>query len=175
MDQPYMQNQGNGLPVDPVTPQPSNPSPSSTQDMTQIPQQFVQQMQQPMQIPTKYCKHCAAQIPADAVICTSCGRQVELLERQQPSPQVQPQQIIINNANNNVNTNHVSAGGVGRKAINKTTALLLCAFLGWAGVHRFYEGRTMSGLLYLFTFGLGGIGWAIDFIAILLKPNPYYV
>lgn len=174
MDNPYMQNQGNGLPVDPVTPQPSNPAPSSPSNVTQIPQQFVQQMQQPaMQIPMKYCKHCAAQIPADAVICTSCGRQVEVLERQQPSQPAQPQQIIINNANNNVN--NVNAGVTGRKAINKTTALLLCLFLGWAGVHRFYEGRIMSGLLYLFTFGLGGIGWAIDFIAILLKPNPYYV
>ncbi|HAY72859.1 MAG TPA: TM2 domain-containing protein, partial [Ruminococcaceae bacterium] len=28
---------------------------------------------------TKFCKHCGATIPADAVMCTSCGRQVETL------------------------------------------------------------------------------------------------
>lgn len=26
---------------------------------------------------TKFCKHCGATIADDAVICTSCGRQVE--------------------------------------------------------------------------------------------------
>ena len=25
----------------------------------------------------KFCKHCGGRIPADAVICTLCGRQVE--------------------------------------------------------------------------------------------------
>lgn len=28
---------------------------------------------------TKFCKHCGATIPADAVMCTYCGRQVETL------------------------------------------------------------------------------------------------
>ena len=31
------------------------------------------------------------------------------------------------------------------------------------------------GLLYLFTGGLCGIGYIIDLILILCKPNPYYV
>lgn len=31
------------------------------------------------------------------------------------------------------------------------------------------------GILYLLTFGFGCIGWIIDIIAILMKPNPYYV
>ena len=31
------------------------------------------------------------------------------------------------------------------------------------------------GILYIFTFGLFGIGVIVDFITILLKPNPYYV
>lgn len=33
-------------------------------------------------------------------------------------------------------------------------------------MHRFYVGRTKSGLLYLFTGGLCGIGWIVDIVLI---------
>lgn len=46
--------------------------------------------------------------------------------------------------------------GISRKS--KTTALLLCIFLGGLGVHRFYVGKGGTGILYLFTAGLFGIG-----------------
>jgi len=45
---------------------------------------------------------------------------------------------------------------------SKTTALVLCIFLGWLGVHRFYVGKTGTGILWLLTWGIGGIGWFID-------------
>jgi TM2 domain-containing membrane protein YozV len=48
-------------------------------------------------------------------------------------------------------------------------------FLGWFGVHKFYEGKILFGILYLLTFGLFGVGVVIDLILIILKPNPYYV
>lgn len=51
---------------------------------------------------------------------------------------------------------------------SKTVALLLCIFLGYLGVHQFYVGKVGLGLVYLFTFGLFGIGWMIDIIKILL-------
>lgn len=50
---------------------------------------------------------------------------------------------------------------------NKTTAALLCFFLGCLGVHRFYVGKVGTGILWLLTAGLGGIGVIIDFIMIL--------
>lgn len=50
------------------------------------------------------------------------------------------------------------------KTINPTTELCLCLLLGWLGVHKFYAGKTGAGVLYLFTFGLFGIGWLIDTI-----------
>eukprot|EP01110_Echinostelium_bisporum_P001521 TRINITY_DN135_c0_g1_i1.p1 TRINITY_DN135_c0_g1~~TRINITY_DN135_c0_g1_i1.p1 ORF type:complete len:157 (+),score=44.04 TRINITY_DN135_c0_g1_i1:50-472(+) len=43
-----------------------------------------------------------------------------------------------------------------------TTAYVLWFFLGFLGVHRFYLNRTGSGILYLFTLGLFGIGWLVD-------------
>jgi TM2 domain. len=44
--------------------------------------------------------------------------------------------------------------------------LLLCFFLGYLGVHKFYEGKTGLGILWLCTAGLAGFGWFIDFIII---------
>ena len=50
---------------------------------------------------------------------------------------------------------------------SKTTAALLCFFLGIWGVHRFYVGKVGSGVAQLFTLG-GFFIWAfIDFIMIL--------
>ena len=49
---------------------------------------------------------------------------------------------------------------------SKTTALLLCIFLGFFGVHYFYVGRIGKGILYFFTAGLFCIGWVIDIIVI---------
>lgn len=53
-----------------------------------------------------------------------------------------------------------------RSTRNKTTALLLAIFLGGIGAHHFYVGNTGKGILYIFTFGLLGIGTIIDIINI---------
>ena len=45
--------------------------------------------------------------------------------------------------------------------------MILCFLFGWLGMHRFYAGKPGSGLLYMFTFGLIGIGTIVDFFAIL--------
>lgn len=34
------------------------------------------------------------------------------------------------------------------------------------GAHRFYYGKTVSGILYFFTFGLLGVGWIVDLFLI---------
>lgn len=115
----------------------------------------------------KYCQHCGQIIDEDCVVCPKCGKQVGQLKQEQP-------QIVINNANNNTNTNVNRIGGYGRPK-NKWVALLLCVFLGLLGAHKFYEGKIGMGVLYLFTLGLFGIGWLIDIIAILFKPVIYYV
>ena len=51
---------------------------------------------------------------------------------------------------------------------SRTVAAVLCFFLGVIGIHRFYVGKTGTGIAMILT--LGGLGvWAlIDLIMILL-------
>jgi len=88
-----------------------------------------------------------------------CGKQVEVL-------------TVINQPQPIIQTNSIERR---LKEKNKWVTLLLCIFFGWFGIHRFYEGKIITGILWFFTFGLFGIGWFIDFLIIVFKQNPYYV
>lgn len=112
---------------------------------------------------TKFCEKCGNKMVIDAVICTKCGIQLEELKTEENK--INPQ-VIINNSIND---------GYCRTKCDKWISLLLCIFLGFFGGHKFYERKVGLGVLYIFTFGLLGIGVIIDFITILFKPNPYYV
>ncbi len=51
---------------------------------------------------------------------------------------------------------------------SRLVAALLCWFLGIFGVHRFYVGKTGTGIAMIFTLGGLGVWSIIDFILILV-------
>ena len=43
---------------------------------------------------------------------------------------------------------------------------ILLTFLGWLGIHRMYMGKWLTGILYMFTAGLLGLGILWDFLTL---------
>ena len=50
------------------------------------------------------------------------------------------------------------------RSIGTSYLLWFACFLGLCGVHRFYNGKWITGLIWLFTLGLLGIGQLLDLI-----------
>lgn len=114
------------------------------------------------------CPICGAPLADDK--CGYCGYVIREMRRESENTnsgfnqnkieQRKQEDVIGNPMLNNMGI----VPGISRKS--KTTALLLCIFLGGIGAHRFYVGKGGTGILYLFTAGFFGIGWIIDIIRI---------
>ena len=77
-------------------------------------------------------------------------------------PAQAPIHVNVNNVNTNTNTM------MGHPQKSKWTAFFLCLFLGYLGVHRFYVGKSGTGIIWLLSAGLGGVGWFVDTVLILI-------
>jgi TM2 domain-containing membrane protein YozV len=78
------------------------------------------------------------------------------------------------NAISNANTKAVKKNADPGDGKSQMIALILCFFVGVLGIHRFYLGYTMEGVLMLLTGGGCGIWALIDLIRIIsgdLKPK----
>lgn len=56
-----------------------------------------------------------------------------------------------------------------KSAAIKYVELILCILFGYLGVHRFYAKKMKSGLIYLFTIGLFGLGWIYDIVVLSIQ------
>ena len=102
---------------------------------------------QPAPRPTKYCPACGRVVDAAAVVCPYCGVP-------------QPAMPGLGLAGLGGSGMDLALGSDKRIAVG----VLLCFFLGVFGVHRFYAGRPVSGVLQLLTLGGLGVWWLIDMI-----------
>ena len=59
--------------------------------------------------------------------------------------------------------------GVDKNEDSPWALLLVCVLFGYIGIHKFMEGKTVMGILYMLTGGLFGIGWMVDIFNYLNK------
>jgi len=55
--------------------------------------------------------------------------------------------------------------------IDYSVTWILITFLGLLGIHRFYMGKILTGILWLVSGGLFGIGWLYDFCTLNSQVN----
>ena len=92
-----------------------------------------------------YCSNCGKEIADNAFMCPGCGAPTQC------GPVIPP------NASDK----------------DWLTTLLLCFFLGTFGIHSFYAGKTVIGVVQLITLGGCGIWALIDFIMIICGNYKY--
>ena len=114
------------------------------------------------------CPVCGA--PMGSSVCDYCGYKEKQTISIPPGSDVYvnyqstQQYVQQNNTYPNMQNHRQPVTYVSLK--KKSVALILCILLGWAGAHKFYVGKMGMGLIYLFTFGLFGIGWLVDILLI---------
>ncbi|MEH2128964.1 NINE protein [Nostoc sp.] len=58
----------------------------------------------------------------------------------------------------------------------KSTAIILCFFGGWLGIHKFYLGENVAGILYLLFFWtcIPSLIAFVEFFILVLMPDPEF-
>lgn len=118
-----------------------------------------------------FCPNCGASIEQGTKFCANCGTQIAAQPQQVAQPQPAQPAVVSSPTQSVSQVVQVQMPGAypqGPSQKSRLVALLLCIFFGYLGFHRFYVGKIGSGVLYLLTVGVWGIGWVIDCIIILL-------
>lgn len=104
------------------------------------------------------CPFCGEQIEDFDTVCSCCGKS-QLVD------EITPQQHSIPEWGGVTLNEIISTKTISGKS--KGVTLALCGTLGWFGVHRFYSGKVATGIVWLLTAGVFGVGAFVDFLMIL--------
>ena len=124
----------------------------------------------------KFCQHCGEKIDKECVVCPKCGKQVSDFPTGQGSSP-----IVINNSNSasSAASSSVSVSQTiirsGRQ-VKKVVYCVLALLLGGIGIHKFYAGKTLAGIVYiLFCWtGIPSFIAVIEFVIALCKSSDEY-
>lgn len=94
-----------------------------------------------------YCPNCGKPVTGETNFCPECGAPLKIANYQNPP------------ASNRTNEDRW------------LIALILCILVGSLGVHRFYTGNIVTGVLMLITLGGCGVWTIIDLI--MIAANTY--
>lgn len=114
-----------------------------------------------------YCRNCGNEVSDKAIMCVACGTPPKAGDKycHYCKAESTPQATICMKCGASLADHGTAFKGEGKDWL---TTLLLCFFLGFLGVHRFYTGHTAIGVVQLLTLGGCGIWTLIDFIIIIV-------
>lgn len=95
-----------------------------------------------------FCARCGNKLQPENLFCPKCGAKIGAASIQSQT------------------TDDLSSSTAIDKQKLGTTALVLCILFGMLGVHRFYVGKTWTGIMMLVTGGFLGVWVVIDLISI---------
>jgi TM2 domain-containing membrane protein YozV len=145
------------------------------------------------------CEHCGAAL--QSVVCDYCDCRSEDFAKafpEQPAPEIQQQELrqsieslkneisqsVVAGVREQVKSKLPGASTVPDKPKRRIITIILLIFLGMFGIHKFYEGKIISGVAYAVAtslFGVFGLGWlvwialVVDFVVLVKKPKIYYI
>ena len=118
----------------------------------------------------------------DALFCTTCGAHLPKVPQSQIPVTETKLQVSDNISSISINKQSITASAQKTDSNTQSTKFLpppdkishkskiiaivlnLCVLVGLGGLHRFYVGKTTTGIIYLFTLGGFGIGSIVDMI-----------